>query len=211
MGSPEELLARIRDVMPMRYFIETGTYYGATARWASPLFDRVWTTEFSEDVYRETVVRNADLKNVTFLFGDSRKLLSDIVGDLREGAVFWFDAHYSGNETYGESDECPLLEELAVVNRSPHENVLIVDDARHYLAPPQPFHPPEQWPDITAVLGAINAVPERYVVILEDVIVAAPMRVKKVVVEYCQQVALRLRAERLAKNGPLAEVPGLTH
>src|SRR6185312_5214214 len=126
---PEDLIARMQRAVSLQFFVETGTYYGDTARWASERFARVWTTEFSEECYKGALERNGSLANVSFLYGDSRRLLPQILAELSGSALFWLDAHYSGNETYGASDECPLLEELAIVNQSAFENAIIIDDA----------------------------------------------------------------------------------
>jgi hypothetical protein len=204
---PEELIGRMQRAMPVRLFVETGTYYGDTACWASERFDKVWTIEFSEECYKGAVERNRSLANVSFLLGDSRKLLPEIVAELSSAALFWLDAHYSGNETYGQSDECPLLDELAIINRSTFENAIIIDDARFFLSPPQPFHPADQWPDISSVLGQLNAIPNRYIVILEDLIVAVPPPMKAAVVGYSQEAATLRREARLAQGIPSVTMP----
>ncbi len=204
---PEDLVARMQRAIPLRFFVETGTYYGDTARWASERFERVWTTEFSEDCYKGAIERNASLSNVSFLYGDSRSLLPKILAELPGDALFWLDAHYSGNETYGKADECPLLGEVAIINQSTRNNAIIIDDARFFLSPPQPFHPADQWPDISSVLGALNSVPDRYIVILEDIIVAVPQILKPTVVEYCQEAAFRKREERIARGIPSVTMP----
>lgn len=131
---PEDLIRRIRAVKPLRFFVETGTYYGETARWASERFEHVWTTEFSDECYKGAIEKSAGVENVSFLYGDSRAVLPKVLAELEEEALFWLDAHYSGNETYGKSDECPLLEEISIVNRSKYENAIIIDDAR-FLSP----------------------------------------------------------------------------
>jgi hypothetical protein len=102
--------------------------------------------------------------------------------------MFWLDAHWSGGETYGENDECPLLEELAIINVSPYEHIILIDDARLFLSPPPAPHRIEQWPDITTVINCLNCVSNRYIIIIEDVIVAAPSKFKVILAQYGQDL-----------------------
>ena len=67
--------------------------------------------------------------------GNSRDVLPRLVplfaGDNR--VLFWLDAHYSGGVTYGQQDECPLLDELTIIFENLSENkdiMILVDDIR---------------------------------------------------------------------------------
>ena len=67
--------------------------------------------------------------------GNSRDVLPRLVplfaGDNR--VLFWLDAHYSGGVTYGQQDECPLLDELTIIFEKLSENkdiMILVDDIR---------------------------------------------------------------------------------
>lgn len=124
---------------------------------------------------------------------DSRLELDGVMRSLDSPAIIWLDAHWNGPAPAGggEDDECPLLEEIRVVNRSPFQNVVLVDDARLFTSPPPPPHKPDQWPDLWAVLSALMAAPDRYIAICEDVIIAVPIDAKEIVVRYCRDVNLR--------------------
>ncbi|HVZ38277.1 MAG TPA: hypothetical protein VHI13_03300 [Candidatus Kapabacteria bacterium] len=189
MGPPEDLIVRLARARTIRHFVETGTYRGRTAAWAAEHFPSVWTIEFSRELYDEARERHRALENVRFRFGDSRRELERIVGGLDTPALFWLDAHWSGGATYGAEDQCPLLEEIAIINRSAEESYILIDDARLFLSPPQPPHRIAQWPDIAAVVDALRAGGrEMYIVVIDDVIIAVPAAAKGIVAAYCQEV-----------------------
>ena len=55
-----------------------------------------------------------DTNNITLLKGDTREHLDSIIAN-NENILFWLDAHWSGGDTYGEEDECPLIDELRII------------------------------------------------------------------------------------------------
>lgn len=189
MGPPAGLILELSSAFSIKNFVETGTYEGNTAVWASKHFQKIFTIEFSQTFYRETFEKYKHIKNIEFVFGDSRTQIEKIVGELKEPALFWPDAHWSGGATYGENDQCPLLEELKIIGNSKFDNFIFIDDARLFTSPPQTPHKPEQWSDIASILDALRAKrPDKYIVIIEDVIIAVPAFAKKIVAGYCQNV-----------------------
>lgn len=187
LGPPTELILQLKTVYPTSTFIETGTYMGNTAYWASQFFDQVITIEFSQPIYQSVCAKYADIKHIQFIYGDSRTVLREWVPQLQQAAVFWLDAHWSGGATYGATDECPLLEEIALINQSAWEHCILIDDARLFIAPPPMEHDSDQWPDINEVIQILNAANyKRYIAIVEDVIIAVPIALKPQIVEYCQ-------------------------
>ncbi|MCG8367192.1 MAG: hypothetical protein MJA27_28125 [Pseudanabaenales cyanobacterium] len=189
MGPPTELITKIASEFKVQNFVETGTYYGNTAFWASQEFPRVFTIEYSRELYEKVIQEYSYAKNIEFIFGDSRVVLDELVSSLEGSTLFWLDAHWSGGSTYGNTDQCPLVEELKVINNSQFENFILIDDARLFTSPPQPPHKVEQWPDIVTVINTLlSAKHNRYVVIIEDVIISAPTFAKQVVVQHCQAV-----------------------
>ena len=161
--------------MGVRTFVETGTYRGDTAAWASEHFERVVTIEFSEPIHAETTRRLGHLGNVEFLFGDSRMQLPRVVATLRGPAMFWLDGHWSGGDTYGEGDECPVLDEIRIVNLCRETPIVCIDDARLFQAPPPPPHDASAWPGYAEVLATLNASHHAYATTLvDDTILAHP-------------------------------------
>lgn len=183
------LIMGLRDICRLGTFVECGTLAGATAAWAADHFDHVVTIEASRPLYEAARRRHGHIHNLDFMLGDSRDVLPTLVSALTRPALFWLDSHWSGEDTYGVGDECPLLEELATLNESPLEHVLLIDDARLFQAPPPRPHRAEQWPSLGEVMNSLTAgrVP-RFVVILDDLFIAAPYSARAWLVNYCQGV-----------------------
>jgi hypothetical protein len=188
-GPPGELVLPLAKHFEVKEFIETGTYYGKAATWATSFFPHVITVEYSREIYEANLATYAGVENIDFRFGDSRAALLEIVPQLTGSAMFWLDSHWSGAETYGENDQCPLLDELRIIGESPHPQFIFVDDARLFTSPPPLPHPIEQWPPISEVLGAL--VPggkENYTVILRDVIISVPGFAREFLANLCQKL-----------------------
>ena len=119
--------------------------------------------------------------------------LDRLVHSLAGPAVFWLDGHWSGEKTYGQGDECPLLNEIESINRSPHEHFVFIDDARLFMSPPPRPHLPDEWPTIVQVLDVLRAGGRTpYVVVFSDVIIACPGAAKSLISEWAQTAATQL-------------------
>lgn len=196
MGPPDNLMLELASEFSIANFVETGTYQGCTAVWASNHFRKVFTIELSQHYYQETCDKYRHFNNIKFIFGDSRTELKKIVNELQEPAIFWLDAHWSGGATYGDDDQCPLIEEIKIIGDCRFDNFIFIDDARLFTSPPQPPHRPEQWSDIASIIKTIHADPnDKYIVIIEDVIIAVPAFAKKIVGRYCQNVNAKIWEE----------------
>src|SRR5207245_3027677 len=69
--------------------------------------------------------------HVGILNGDSGQLLSAILRELRAPALFWLDAHYSGDGTAKAAIETPILSELtSILSHAIRNHVVLIDDAR---------------------------------------------------------------------------------
>lgn len=189
MGMPQALVKMLVDDFSAPIFVETGTYYGQTSEWASTLFEKVFTIENSRELYEQTADRYKGVGNINFLLGDSRTHLIDLARTISEPTIFWLDAHWSGSNTYGKNDQCPLIEEIEIINTCQSDTYLLIDDARLFLSPPQPPHDIKQWPSLTEIVFALQATnTSRYIVVIEDCIVAVPAHAKDLVAAYCQKV-----------------------
>jgi FkbM family methyltransferase len=189
MGPPQELIIQLQQNYDLLYFVETGTYYGATALWAAQHFQKVITIEFSQEIYNQVSSQYQNLEGIEFLFGDTREQLTKIVPQFKKPCLFWLDAHWSGGNTYGANDECPLIEELEIIARTEVEHFIIIDDARLFLSPPPYPHRAEKWPSISTVINTLSLFcQDRYTVIFEDVIVSVPNYARNLVTQYCQGV-----------------------
>ena len=136
-------------------FVEGGTYQGGTACSMSELFSTVYTIERSDVMYGIAKEKLSGIDNITLLKGDTREHLKNILID-NDNFLFWLDAHWSGGETYGKDDECPLLEELKIIFESSASNyAILIDDARLFLAPPPIPHDAGKWPSIKDIASVI--------------------------------------------------------
>src|SRR5262245_50073632 len=135
-GVPKELVLWLRDAFKISVFVETGTNRAETAAWASTHFARVFTIEANEGLHQRAIKTFGDRKNIQFLNGDSRVHINSLLPSLTEPAIFWLDAHWCGEDTFGKTEECPVVGELELLNASEVNHIVLVDDARLFLAPP---------------------------------------------------------------------------
>ena len=193
-GIPRDIVEQLAEISRAEVFVETGTFQGATTRWAANVFDEVHTIELAQQLYDQHHAELAAIQGVRPYLGDSATLLPQIVSELStRPAVFWLDGHWSGGETAGEDNECPLLAELECI-AGRRQDIVLIDDARLFLcAPPKP-HRPEQWPTLAEILRIFErhrADAPRLVQIIDDVIYIVPdePRLKQALVGYAQSRA----------------------
>ncbi|MEM8732804.1 MAG: hypothetical protein AAGG44_01185 [Planctomycetota bacterium] len=188
-GIPREIVARLAGVSGAKTFVETGTFQGATTRWAAGVFAEVHTIELARGLFDEYSPELARIEGVHPHFGDSATKLPEIVSSLGdEPSLFWLDGHWSGGETAGEQAECPIIPELECLTQRPRDLILI-DDARFFLcAPPRP-HKPSHWPTIAEIVRTCPG--DRFVQVIDDVIFIVPdnIEVRSCLVEYAQERA----------------------
>jgi hypothetical protein len=182
MGSiTPNLATALRDELGLRRAIETGTYFGVTARILAGIFDEVITIELSPDLAANAASRLADRPNVRVISGDSRAELRELAtGDL--ATLYFLDGHWSGGPTAGESAECPVLEEIDALAAGHSRDCVFIDDARLFAAAPPPPHKAEQWPTLMEVLDALRrARPGHHITVLEDQVIATPPELKPLI------------------------------
>jgi hypothetical protein len=174
-GIPQEISIGLARLNNSTVFVETGTLHGETTTWASNHFETVHTIERAEGLYHLHRNQLAAIRGVTPHLGDSRAILPRILDEIgTRRALFWLDGHWSGGETAGAIDECPLIDELAcLVDRT--DDIILIDDARLFLSAPPSPHDADQWPtilDIGAMLVRAPRLP--FVQIVDDVIFIVP-------------------------------------
>lgn len=177
MGTfPRQLSADLRDRLGLRRAVETGTYYGHTTQVLAGMFDDVVTVERSDQFYERARELLEPHGNVRQLKGHSGEVLRSL-DSAGAGTLYWLDAHWSGGETAGSDDPCPLIAELEAIGAGSADDVLLIDDAREFSAPPD-----RRWPTLVDVIDAIRRErPEHYVTVLHDLVVAVPARARDVV------------------------------
>lgn len=190
MGPPEELILLLKQNLNISTFVETGTFKGDTAAWASNHFEKVITIENSKLYFDEATNSNNHLQNIKFLFGDSRAVLTNVVSELRDPTIFWLDAHWCSMDSYGSNDQCPVIDEINLIRSTGTNHYIFIDDARLFLSPPPLPNKTGQWPTIDQICCNIQLSCSKneayYIVVLEDVIVAVPDNTRSLIAEYCQ-------------------------
>lgn len=150
-----------------RVFVETGTYYGDTVAAIKDMYAKVISIEVDETLYKKACARFANDKNVRITQGDCASEMPAILATLQEPAVFWLDGHYSGGETGKGEVEDPILISLNQIAAHPvRDHVIFIDDART-------FDGREGRPDISAVFNCIKKIDSRYIIRVQNDIIAA--------------------------------------
>lgn len=185
-GVPKNLCLYLKHLASINNFIETGTYLGDTAKWSSAYFVNSYSIEKSQVMYEKAVSKHKGSK-VNFILGDTREKLPQILSTLNDRTIFWLDAHWSGGYTYGEKDECPLLEELLlIIKRINFEDLFIlIDDARLFLAPPPSPHNAGGWPNIQEIVGLFDK-NKCFIIIHDDVLIIVPILYKIKLIKFIQ-------------------------
>lgn len=147
-GIPRALTLLLKEKYGLQRFVETGTLVGHTALWASEHFKSVVTV----DIFQQC----GSVQNIETVNGDSAEFLEGMT--VAEPTLFWLDAHTN--------ESCPVLREIAAVNKLSVGHVIMVDDARLFGDLPA-------WPTLAQVCEALHA-GGRSTEIIEDVIVAVP-------------------------------------
>jgi hypothetical protein len=131
--------ARIKDFQKkskITTLIETGTFLGDMIYFNRKNFKQIISVELSDELFLKANDRFKDIKNISLIKGDSALVLAEIVSKLNNPAIFWLDGHYSkefkGFQTAKGNKECPILEELEPILKSPLNHIILIDDARMF-------------------------------------------------------------------------------
>ena len=131
---------RILDVYRRKFspkiLIETGTWKGdMIAEFADKRnsFTSIYSIELSPYFYNRALKRFSGYPNVFLSYGDSAKVLKEILLDVHESCLFWLDAHYMKGKTGKGNLDTPIVEELnAIFNHTIKSHVIIIDDAKDF-------------------------------------------------------------------------------
>lgn len=123
-------IAHYQELSGSRVFIETGTYLGETLSVAAEIFGNCYSVELSQELYQRAKGKFSGRRHVELLNGSSAALLPTILDTVREPAIIWLDAHFSGGLTAGEGSD-PLQQELAtLLQYREMRHLILIDDAR---------------------------------------------------------------------------------
>jgi hypothetical protein len=111
--------------------VETGTFRGDMVAAQKDKFERIFTIELNERLYRAAKARFAGDGHVQVLHGDSGTVLASCIENVEAPILYWLDGHYSGAGTSREAGETPIEMELrAIGRRNQPGDVVLIDDAR---------------------------------------------------------------------------------
>ena len=198
-----DLVRKLRSLLPLRTFVETGTFEGATVRAVRPFFEEIHTVELSTPLYAKAAEAFASDSAVQVHHGSSPELLADLTPKLRRrGVLYWLDAHWSDEEhSEGETEQCPLLGELAAIGSVSDRSIVLIDDARLFLAPPPAPAPTEGWPRFDQASERLTALnPKHELMVIDDVIVFFPPRIREALRDYAHHHAVDWLAELQASR-----------
>jgi len=144
--------------------IETGTFLGDMVEAQRNNFKRIFSIELQYDLAEKARERFKEMRHVKILQGDSGGLLKTILTEVKEPAIFWLDAHYSGGLTAKGDKECPIYEEIDAIFATKENHVLLIDDARY-------FNGKGDYPTIDQLTKYIRDRDPRYKVAVENDII----------------------------------------
>lgn len=181
------LVNELKKVLPLEVFVETGTFRGDTVELVKNAFRQIHTVELSPEYYEVARARFDGQPHIHIVQGDSAIELAKIAPQLYNRSVLYFlDAHWCvAANTAGESSQCPLLDEIRAIGRLNAESLVVIDDARLFLAPPPAPHEISQWPNLNDVLDSLRHLSDAHrVVVLNDNIIFFPHSVSSIVASY---------------------------
>src|SRR5690606_15101007 len=183
------LLKALKSALPLTLFVETGTFRGDTLEAMKSEFHELFSIELSPDLYSQALDRFRDEQNIRLIKGNSAEALRGILDSVRgRSTLFWLDAHWCvATGTAGETSQCPLLDELKAIGELNDTSVVLIDDARLFMAPPSAPHEVSQWPTFDQILQQLRAMaPAHEIMIVNDVIALFPTRAKQAMTVFAQ-------------------------
>lgn len=133
----QEAIAHYADKHGLKILVETGTYLGEMIEAMRHRFDKVYSIELSEMLWKRAKRRFKGVANVELINGDSGKELGKLMERIDQPTLYWLDGHYSAGETAQGEKDTPIFEELGHIFNAPRlGHVIIVDDARLFGTDP---------------------------------------------------------------------------
>lgn len=116
-----------------KIFIETGTYKGEMLDSMNNKFEKMYSIELGKELYQKAKEKYKNSKNIALFQGDSGTILPILMKKVKEPALFWLDAHYSGGETVKGFLETPVEKELeTILNHPIKTHIILIDDAKDF-------------------------------------------------------------------------------
>lgn len=116
-----------------RVLVETGTYLGDTIDAMIDSFDVIYSVELFAPLYEKAKLRFANRMKVNLYLGDSSHEIKKIISKLDGPALFWLDAHFSGEGTGRGLNDTPIIQELSIIfSDSSSSHIILIDDASDF-------------------------------------------------------------------------------
>lgn len=181
------LIKAIRTSLPLDVFVETGTFEGESVLSLRDYFEEIYTTELSKEYFELCGKKFAGIDKIKLYNYDSPEFLRKIRKSVdKKSVLYWLDAHWCvADKTAGEKSQCPLLNELEAIKSLNEKCVIIIDDARLFLAPPPSPHEISQWPDFNSVISSLEQLSDGHeMMILNDTIIFYPKAIRAKIRDY---------------------------
>lgn len=172
-----DLVEALSDALPLDVLVETGTFEGDTIAGMVTRFSEIHSVELSAHYVAKAKARFADDAHVHIAHGDSPGYLKQLVPALcSRGVLYYLDAHWCvASNTAGDKSQCPLLDEIGAISRLDETSVIVIDDARLFLAPPPAPHDISQWPSFDEIITALRRLSAGHeLMVVNDVIAFYP-------------------------------------
>ena len=190
------LIAALRRNLPLTIFFETRTFEAQTTKLAAANFDRVLTVELAATLYERAVQTLSGYPHVEVINDSSPAALRARCPQFHSASVlYWLDAHWRGGVTAGVETECPVLAELGAIGSLNSQSVVLIDDARFFLAPPPAPHNAARWPRLDEIDSALRQISGSHALwVINDVLIYAPAAIAEDVIEYGRSCGIDLAA-----------------
>lgn len=116
-----------------KVFCETGFRDGETIDKAIDLsFPLILANELSDHWYALGLEKYKESNFVQLFFGDSGKILGNMIRDVNDPITFWMDAHVTDYPCGVGDKDCPLKEELNhIMGHGIKTHTILIDDVRN--------------------------------------------------------------------------------
>jgi hypothetical protein len=126
----ENAIGKYKSITGYDTLVETGTYRGDMVFAQLTKFKKIYSIELDDKLYKAAASRFRSFPHVKILHGDSGKVLTHIIKELKSPAVFWLDGHYSSGITALGDKTTPIYEELQIIFSQNLNHAILIDDAR---------------------------------------------------------------------------------
>lgn len=125
-------------------WVETGTAMGDTTIFLSELAPIVYSIEPFEELHNHASSRFKNFNNIKLIKGTSEEILPSLLNTIDGDVCFFLDGHYSGEGTFLNKTECPLIDELFLIGKNKHRYnriMVAIDDLNFCTGVPHESYP----------------------------------------------------------------------